>query len=183
MKKFDFSVFEQRYGIQVRLVEETDAEFILKLRTDPQLSRFIHATVDSVEKQRDWIIEYKKRESAGKDYYFLYAKDGAPFGVNRIYDIQSDRATDGSWVCKKGLPFDLPVLSLIILFEILFEQLQFDCCYSDIRKQNKKVIKLNLMFGAEQISEDDLNYYYVLRKEYFYKKRENILKLLNPSMN
>ena len=180
MKKFDFSVFEQRYGIQVRLVEESDAGFIVKLRTDPKLSRFIHAIDDNVEKQRDWIREYKKREAAGKDYYFLYAKDGAPFGVNRIYDIQSDRATEGSWVCQKGLPFELPVLINIIVYEILFEQLQIDC-YTDVRKQNKKVVKTTLMFGAEQISEDDLSYYYVLRKEKFYEKRDSILKLLNPS--
>ena len=183
MKKFDFSVFEQRYGVQVRLVEETDAEFILELRTDPKLSRFIHATDDSVEKQRDWIREYKKREAAGKDYYFLYAKDGVPFGVNRFYDIQSDIATGGSWVCRKGLPFDLPVLSCIIHYEILFEQLQLDCFYTDTKKQNKKVIKTTLMFGAEQISEDDLTCYFIVRKEKFYEKRDNILKLLNPSLN
>ena len=183
MKQFDFSVFEQRYAIQVRLVEETDAEFIVKLRTDLKLSRFIHVTDDSVEKQRDWIREYKKREATGKDFYFLFAKDGMAFGVNRIYDIQSDRATSGSWVCQKGLPFDLPVLSLIIEYEILFEQLQHDCSYFEVRKQNKKVIKINLMLGAEQVSEDDLDYFFVLRKEKFYENRDYILKLLNPSVN
>ena len=178
MNKLEFSVFEQKYGIQVRLVEESDAEFIVKLRTDPKLSRFLHTTDDSVEKQKDWIREYKKREAAGKDFYFLFAKDGVPFGVNRIYDIQSDRATGGSWICQKGLPFELPVLSLIISYEILFEQLQFDCFYFDVRKKNKKVFKTDLLLGAEQISEDDLNYYFVMRKEKFYEKRDNILKLL-----
>jgi hypothetical protein len=33
-----------RYGLHVRLVREEDAEFILSLRTDPKLSRFIHPT-------------------------------------------------------------------------------------------------------------------------------------------
>jgi len=181
MKKFDFSIFEQRYGIQVRLVEETDAEFIVELRTDPKLSRFIHATDDSVEEQRNWIREYKKREAAGKDYYFLYEKDGVAFGVNRIYDIQPDRATYGSWVCQQGLSFELPVLSLMILYEILFEQLQI-ACYTETRKQNKKVVKTTLLFGAEQISEDDLYYYYVVRKEKFYEKRDQILKLIYSSV-
>lgn len=178
MRRLDFSVFEQKYGIQVRLVEETDAEFILKLRTDPKLSRFIHATDNSVEKQKDWIKEYKKREAAGKEFYFLYAKDGVAFGVSRLYDIQSDRATGGSWVCQKGLPFELPIFSLIIEHEILFEQLQLDCSYFDVRKLNKKVIKTNLMFGAEQISEDDLNYYFILRKEKYYEKKDYMLKFL-----
>jgi len=181
MKQFDFNIFEQKYGIQVRLVEESDAEFILKLRTDPQLARFIHETDDNVEKQRDWIREYKKREAEEKDFYFIYAKDGASFGVNRIYDIQPDRATYGSWVCQKGLPFELPVLSLMILYEILFEQLQI-ACYTETRKQNKKVVKTTLLFGAEQISEDDLYYYYVVRKEKFYEKRDQILKLIYSSV-
>ena len=183
MKEFDFSYLEQRYGIQVRFVEETDAEFIVELRTDSKLSRFIHATDDSVEKQREWIREYKKRETAGKESYFLYAKDGVAFGVSKINDIQSDRPSVGSWVCQKGLPFELPVLSLIIVYEFVFEQLKFDCLYFNIMKQNKKVIKTNLMVGAEQISEDDLEYYYVLRKEIFFEKKDYVLKLLNPSVN
>ena len=179
MIQFDFNIFEQKYGIQVRLVEESDAEFILKIRTDPKLSRFIHATDDSVEKQRDWIREYKKKEAEGKEYYFLYSKDGVAFGVNRIYDIHSERVTLGSWVCQQGLPFELPVLSLVILYEIVLGQLLYDCIYFECRKQNKKVIKTNLLLGAEQISEDDLYYYFIMRKEKFYEKRDNILKLLN----
>jgi len=182
MKQLDFSVFEQRYGIQVRLVEETDAEFIVKLRTDPKLGRFIHATDDSVEKQKDWIREYKKREAEGIDYYFLYAKDGAPFGVSRIHDIQSDRAETGSWVCQRGMPFELPVLTLIVEQEILFDQLHLDCNYFYVRKQNRNVIKkMYLMLGSE-MSEDDLNYHFVLRKENFYKQRDYVLKLLNHNI-
>ena len=178
MNQLDLSVFELKYGIQVRLVEEEDAEFIVKLRTDPQLSRFLHATDDSIEKQKDWIREYKKREKSGTDFYFLYAKDGVAFGVNRISDILSDRATGGSWICQKELSVELPVFSLIIQREIIFDQLRLDFDYFDVRKQNKKVIKTQLMFGSEQIDEDDLNYYYVLQKEKFYKKRDYVLKLL-----
>ena len=57
-----------RYGLHVRLVREEDAEFIVKLRTDPKLGRYIHATDNNVEKQRKWIRDYKKRENDGIQY-------------------------------------------------------------------------------------------------------------------
>ena len=42
----DFNL--DKYGLHVRLVNEDDAEFIVSLRTDPKLSRFIHDTGNDV---------------------------------------------------------------------------------------------------------------------------------------
>ncbi|MDR0506471.1 MAG: GNAT family N-acetyltransferase [Dysgonamonadaceae bacterium] len=179
MKQIDFNIFKKKYDIQVRFVTESDVPFILKLRTDPELSRHLHKTENNIEQQIQWIREYKKREAAGEDYYFHYSRDNIEIGVNRIYDIETDRATGGSWICEKKLPMELPVLSLIIIREIMFEQLnlQYDCF--DVRKDNKKVIKTHLLFGAEKTGEDDFNNYYILTKENFYRNRNKILGILN----
>jgi hypothetical protein len=168
----------ERYGLYVRFVEESDAEFIVKLRTDPQLSQFLHITNNSVEKQKEWITEYKNREIAGIDYYFYYSHNGMPIGVNRVYDIRTNRGTCGSWICQKGLSAELPIITLVVLREIMFEQLDLEYDYFDVRKQNKKVIKTHLLFGAEQIDEDDLNYYYVLSREKFFNTKNTILQML-----
>ena len=61
----------EKYGLKARLVEEQDAAFILSLRTDPKLSRFLHPTENDEEKQRAYIRGYKEREKQGKDYYFI----------------------------------------------------------------------------------------------------------------
>ncbi len=61
----------EKYGLHVRLVREEDAEFILQLRTDPLLSRFLHATKNNLQKQKEWIRDYKLREAKGEDYYFF----------------------------------------------------------------------------------------------------------------
>ena len=37
----------------------------------------------------------------------------------------------------------------------------------EVRKENKKVNQFHQMFGSIKISEDDLNYYYILSKETF----------------
>ena len=61
-----------KYGLHARMVREDDAAFILSLRTDPKLSRFIHPTENDEEKQRAYLQGYKERELAGKDYYFIF---------------------------------------------------------------------------------------------------------------
>jgi len=38
-----------KYGLHVRLVNEDDAEFIVKLRTNPLLSKHLHQTSQDVE--------------------------------------------------------------------------------------------------------------------------------------
>ena len=49
-------------NIKLELITEDDAEMILKLRTDPKLNKFIFETDPDIEKQKEWIREYKKRE-------------------------------------------------------------------------------------------------------------------------
>ena len=75
----------KRYGISVRLVEEDDAEFILKLRTNRKLSRYLHKTDADIEKQIQWIRNYKKRELEGTEYYFLFYNDLQKIGVSYIF--------------------------------------------------------------------------------------------------
>ena len=71
-KKLDSDFKFSRYGIDARLVQVDDAEFILGLRTNEKLSRYIHATSNDIEQQKSWMRSYKERESKGEDYYFIY---------------------------------------------------------------------------------------------------------------
>lgn len=167
-----------RYGLHVRLVREEDAEFILRLRTDEKLARYLHATDDNVEKQVEWIKQYKIREAAGEDYYFIYDKDGQNIGVNRIYDINYDQeqVTAGSWICKaEGM---ISIYTIIILRDIMFDIMGAKCDCFDVRKGNKKVQRLHEMCGAQKVSEDEQNYYYCLTSEDYEQNKEQILKLL-----
>ena len=56
-----------RYGITLRPVEVTDAEFILELRTDKRLGQFLSTTSPDLDQQREWIRGYKKREAVGEE--------------------------------------------------------------------------------------------------------------------
>jgi hypothetical protein len=173
----DFTL--DKYGVQVRLANENDSEFILSLRTDEKLSRFLHSTDNDVEKQREWMRNYKVRESKGEDYYFIYHYQGKPFALNRIYDIRPDRATGGSWLCKPGTDVEQSMASAMILRDIMFEVLGFDLDVFDVRNGNKKVQKLHAMFGAVKVGESDLDFYYELPKEVYFEHRANVLSMLN----
>ena len=62
-----------KYGVDVRYVEEGDAQFILDLRTSPKHSRFLSATDNDLNKQK---MEYSLFEK-GKVIYET-DKDGNP---------------------------------------------------------------------------------------------------------
>lgn len=171
----------ERYGLKFRLVREEDAEFIVKVRTDERNARFIHATDASVEKQVEWIKQYKVREAKGEDYYFIFYAQEQPVGLIRIYDIdyKDKKATAGSWVCVPDLPMQIPISVLIICREILFDTLGMEKDCFDVRKGNKHVQRVHKMMGAEIVAEDELNYYFELPKEVFEEKKHEIINLLN----
>jgi len=168
-----------KYGLNVRLVNEDDADFIVKLRTNPRLSKFIHATDNDIEKQKQWIRNYKLREKDGIEYYFVYLYNGERIGVNRIYSIHDMYATGGSWVCKPDINVEQSISTMLIERDILFEILNLNEDKFDVRKGNTHVIKMHKMLGACINSEDDLNYYFRLDKDTYLKNRSKLIRLLN----
>lgn len=172
-----------RYGLHVRLVREEDAEFIVKLRTDPKLGHYIHLTSNDVAKQVEWIREYKKREETGTDYYFIYSKGDNLLGVNRIYNIQDNVATTGSWVCVKDINPVYSIATMLIVREVLYENLNILVNCFEVNKQNTRVLKLHQMMGAKMTQEDDINYYFKQSNIDFNNNRNRIVKLYNMNKN
>lgn len=167
-----------RYGIHCRLVNEDDAEFIVALRSNDKLGRFIHASNGSVEKQIEWTREYKKRETAGLDYYFIFSRDDEDFGLCRIYNIDWTHLsyTSGSWVCKQNVPKTWVMLTSVIIDEIAYEILGLLINISDIRKENTKVVRFHRdVIGLEQYGETDLDYLFISTPE---TRKNNHLKRL-----
>lgn len=173
----DFNL--KKYGIEVRLVNPDDTLFILSLRADKWLTRFIHQTDNDEEKQRQWISDYKKREAEGKEYYFIYSKDGKPFGLNRIYNIKDGTCTSGSWLCVPGTPIELSIPTALINRDIMFDILGIREDNFDVRKGNLKVQKFHLMTGSIKTGETDLDILYRATPETHLKGKQSILKLLN----
>ena len=188
-KKLPLDYCGEKYGLTYRFVNEGDAEFIYKLRTDPVLSRYIHDVQGGVEGQVQWIHNYKKRESEGEEYYFIFFKDEKPVGLNRLYSFHGTTYTGGSWVMVPNSPMEVVLAVPLIIREIAFEELgmTFEDNYDATHVDNKKVIKFNKMFGCKIYKHFmDVKGEYVamsLTKEDFETNKPKLVAMLNLEKN
>jgi len=178
MNKIDKDFELDKYGMHVRFVNEADAEYIVKLRSDSKLGKFLSITQNDIITQKQWIRDYKIREELGQEYYFFYSYQGIPVGVNRIYNIniKDKTATSGSWICSPNLPFELPFLTVILIREFFFELLQLETDHFDTRKGNKRVIRMHNILGAQKTGESDIDVFHCLTKEAFKKNKPKLLE-------
>jgi len=173
----------ERYGLQVRLAEVEDAEFILALRTDSRLSRHISATSPDLEQQRDWLRRYKLREAEGKEYYFIIQLNNNPIGTFRLYDIEGDSFVSGSWVFSPDSPAGASILGEIICKEIAYENLGLKHNRGDVRKDNRQVLRYNMSYFPVVTGEDELNVYLEFTRENFEKYKQKHIALCQRLMN
>lgn len=170
-----------RLGLDVRLVREEDVDYILSLRTNKHLTRFLHQTNSDRDNQIEWIRRYKLREREGREYYFIYLLNGKAVGLNRIYNIFEYYGTIGSWICNPDNESETSLKTYLLMFDLLFDYIKLDITLFDVRKNNKHVWKLHKMLGAQSVGESDIDYYFTLNKETYYSKRNDIINLFNLS--
>ena len=172
----DFQI--TRYGVTARLVTEADAEFITQLRSDKSLGRYIHASDGDIEKQIQWIKEYKERESKGLDFYFIFFIDKQPQGVARIYNVHENDFTSGSWIFKHDAKLGIAPIGDIISREIAYSLYPNSINYFDVRKDNISVVRYAMSYKPEIIREDELNIYFKETKEQFNKYKKIYLRMV-----
>lgn len=153
------------YGklINLRLVNITDANFILNLRQNEVLNSFISTTSSNLNDQICWIKNYLKREKKNQEKYFIVeTKDRISCGTVRIYNIDNlkQQCIWGSFILDKNRPekssYEVIELSLRYAFEVL----NMNEILLDVRKKNKKAIYIYEKMGFEKYKEDNENYYY-----------------------
>lgn len=169
----------EQYGIRVRLVKEEDAAIIVKMRTDPQNVNFLGKTDSDVEKQVEWIRDYKKREAEARDYYFICSKDNEPIVVSRIYNIDWTHLTytSGSWVSVPGTDYEDVMKCSIILGEIAQDRLGLLLDIFEVRKGNKQVLNFHRKITCSmQYGETELDYLFICTPET--RKNSKLKKLL-----
>ena len=161
--------------IFLREVTIDDAEFIIKLRTDPEKSKHLSPTENDVEKQKSFISNYLKSET---DYYFIISNwECRPLGTIRIYDVRGDSFCWGSWILLKDAPINTAVESALLIYDFAFFSLHYTKAHLDVRKENQKVVDFHKRFGACIVSEDDLNLYLEYTLEAYLSVRQKWIKI------
>jgi len=162
------------YAFRLRPLTIADAEFVVGLRTDPILSRFINPTSPYVEDQVAWTERYYQRPD---DCSFICERlSGQPEGMVSIYDIRDDEAYNGKtaewgrWILRSGSPAALECA--ILVYRTAFEKLSLDSVYCRTVAANKSVVAFHTSTGLEtrQILKD-----YVVLKDVLHDSIEQIM--------
>tara|TARA_R110002050_G_scaffold161891_3_gene291730 strand:+ start:402 stop:926 length:525 start_codon:yes stop_codon:yes gene_type:complete len=162
-------------NIRFRLVEESDAEFILSLRMNERYNTFLSAVSSDVNLQKTWIKKYKEHEKNNKQFYFIIErKDHIPCGTIRIYDLHEDSFCWGSWILNEKKPRHAALESAFLIYDFGFNHLGFEKSHFDVMKGNKSVIKFHTRMGAIKTGEDEINEYFEITKSAVLKAKKDL---------
>lgn len=169
-----------RFNVVKRFVEEKDASFILSLRTNEKLGRFLSSTTNDVDLQEKWIKSYKTRENKGIEFYFVFENlNGHKYGLSRIYNIDEYSFEIGSWLFSSESPEGVSILADLATRDYAFSRFDFEYCRFEVRKLNRNVVNYHKRFNPQLVCEDEQNYYFKLNRNSYVLFREKLLKIYN----
>ena len=133
--------------VSLRSVEESDAEFILNVRNDPRISKYLPPLNVTLEQQREWI---SKQRADNESYYFvLETPQGNSIGTLSVYNIEGNHAESGRSCCI-GEPYH-SIEANTLLTDFTFKTLKLDYIIVWVYEDNKPVISLNQSLGCEWV--------------------------------
>ena len=152
-------------SILLRMVEESDAEFILSLRSDSRYNAHLSTVSSSLQDQVDWICRYKIDEIERRQFYFIIERiDGVRCGTVRIYDLTEESFCWGSWILNEEKTKYAALESAFLVYKYGFTNLGFYKSHFDVRRENHKVISFHERMGAISVREDVENIYFEITR-------------------
>lgn len=168
-------------SVEIRLVKTEDAPFIVDLRNNSRLGRYLSKISPNISEQEKWIIAYKEREALKKEFYYLISENGIKRGLYRLYNINRYSFTIGSWLFTKCEMLYLPIFIDIIISDFGFDVLGIPILLFDVRKENKKVIHYHLLKRPLIYNEDNMNLYCLLKRDKWEESKADVVKFFNIS--
>lgn len=152
-----------------RLVTPDDGDYIHRLRSDPNLGRYLTTGARTAADQTRWLETYKLREAAGAEAYFMIIHEGRQHGAIRIYDFL-DTADGpsfgwGSLVIEHPRPKGLVKATLMYVLEAGLGALGFAQSHFEVMKDNVAVADLYIRSGAKVIAESDEKLFLLFTRE------------------
>lgn len=143
--RHELSLRGEAFGL--RPVADADAGFIVALRSDPELGRYLHATSTRVEDQLAWLAGYYER--AG-DYYFVIERlgSGEREGLISVYDVADGQAEWGRWLLRPGSL--AAVESAALIYRCAFDVLGLDAVCCRTLAANERVVSFHDSCGLTE---------------------------------
>ena len=140
-----------------RNIATADAEFVLRLRTDPARGRHLSRTDGDLDGQIAWLESYR---DGADQAYFIIERGGARIGTVRLYNAVESSFCWGSWIILPGQPPYASIESALMVYSYALDHLGFTESHFDVRKENKTVWSFHERFGAQRVAETDLDFLY-----------------------
>jgi len=154
--------------IVLRSVVESDAQFILTLRSNPDLNQFIHDTDPSLEKQREWTRTQQQR--AGDFYMIIEDHTKRSLGTIGVYNINREKKTFewGRWLIVPGAPFHVAAESALLAYSFAFNDLMLEMAIFVVKTRNITVCNyFKTALRSEIIERDDEDTWFRFQKKDF----------------
>jgi RimJ/RimL family protein N-acetyltransferase len=134
-------IVAEGHAFRLRPAGFGDSAFILSLRTDPALSRFLHPVSGRLEDQQAWFREYQQR--AGDWYWIIEQLDGTPEGTIGLYGLEADpaHAEWGRWILKPGSL--AAVESVLLMYGVAFSRLGLEWVFCRTLAENRQVVSFH----------------------------------------
>jgi RimJ/RimL family protein N-acetyltransferase len=159
----------------LRIASEKDAQFILDLRLNPALNKYIGKTDPSLVKQKEWITNARFRND---DFHFIIEnKKNEPCGTIAVYGINyADSIAEwGRWITKPNAPIAVTLESAILVQYFAFKKLHLKSLHGGTNKSNWQVVNFHKSY-AQDVSTDD-------QSIYFYFEEQNLKILASKYKN
>lgn len=170
-------------NLALRLITPDDAAYVHGLRIDPAYNQHLSEVSGTAEDQRRWIEGYKTREAEGREFYYIIErKDGRPCGVVRLYDLEADSFTWGSWILDAGKPPKAALESAVLLYEIAFDLLRLSSARFDVRIDNETTLSFHRRFGATETHKTQTDIFFTYPRARYEADREGYMTVLRKEV-
>jgi RimJ/RimL family protein N-acetyltransferase len=156
------------YSLNLRLIRPEDAAYIHQLRNEPTRNRYLSEVRGTIDDQRRWIDAYIARETAGSElYYMIERSNGERCGTVRLYDIQSNSFTWGSWVLDHNKPRMAALESAILSFRAGFLGLGLEHARVEVLSRNSHAQAFYRRLGMKETHRTELETVFGYTRERF----------------
>ena len=145
--------------MNLRIAREDDADFILSLRLNPLLNKYISKTDPSVEKQKDWLRDTYNKEN---DFMFIIeGKNSNKCGTIALYDIdyKTKRAEWGRLILEQDTLFSIPIEATIQLLNFAFNKLKLVELYGGANNENRSVVEYHKKYASVTAEDEKFTWF------------------------
>jgi len=169
-------------NLTLRLIQPEDAGYVHSLRSNPAYNTHLSTVTGTVDDQRAWIEDYKSREAQGQEFYYVIErKDGTRCGLVRLYSIEAESFTWGSWILDEHKPRKAALESAVLSFGIGFDALGMHSANVDVRVANEHAAAFYRRLGMEETHRTDQDIFFNYTREQFDTDRTHHLKQLSEN--